>query len=238
MNNLTEKTLKNIVLTHHEYIPVLEKYSIDFCCRGSKTLNEACIEKNIPLDTILDELSLAIKKSSTSMPFAEMTAEQLISYIQIHHHFYVRNNIPAIKNHLEKIVSKHGPKYPKMIEVAQLFDEVAAELLPHMDNEETILFPRIKAVCSTASVNQVGQLTEGYIDEPVHVMEAEHEKAGDILYTIRSLTNGYTPPETACTTHRICLEELKAFEADLHQHVHLENNILFPMAQKKSKMSN
>ena len=233
MNNLKEKSLKSIVLAHHEYIPVLEKYSMDFCCRGSKTLNESCIEKNIPLDDLLAELALSIIKNETSMPFAEMSAEQLVSYIQIHHHFYVRNNIPTIKNHLEKIVSKHGPKYPNMIKVAELFNEVAAELLPHMDKEEAILFPRIKAVCSTASGSQASQLTEGYIDAPIQVMELEHEKAGDIMYEIRSLTNGYTPPETACTTHRICLEELTAFEVDLHQHVHLENNILFPMAQKK-----
>lgn len=231
MENLKEKTLKSIVLAHHEYIPVLEKYSLDFCCRGGKTLHEASIEKNIPIDALLEELSLSIKKQSSAMPFSEMSAEQLISYIQIHHHFYVRNNIPTIKNHLDKIVTKHGVKYPNMIEVAHLFNEVADELLSHMEKEEQILFPRIKALFSSNVAENTAALAAGYIDGPVHVMEAEHERAGDILYAIRSLTNEYTPPATACTTHRICLEELKAFEADLHQHVHLENNILFPMAQ-------
>jgi regulator of cell morphogenesis and NO signaling len=234
MENLKEQSLKSLVLAHHEYIPVLEKYSLDFCCRGAKTLNEASIEKNISIDTLLEELTHAIKKNCNAMPFSEMTAEQLISYIQIHHHFYVRNTIPTIKNHLDKIVTKHGPKYPNMIEVAQLFDEVAAELLTHMDKEEQILFPRIKNLFSSNAAKNAAALATGYIDNPVHVMEAEHEKAGDILYAIRSLTNGYTPPETACTTHRVCLEELKAFESDLHQHVHLENNILFPMAQMKA----
>ena len=234
MENLKEKSLKSLVLAHHEYIPILEKYSLDFCCRGAKTLNEASIEKNISIDLLLEELANSIKKDSIAMPFSEMTAEQLISYIQIHHHFYVRNTIPTIKNHLDKIVKKHGPKYPNMIEVAQLFDEVAAELLTHMDKEEQILFPRIKNLFSSNAAENAAALATGYIDKPVHLMEAEHEKAGDILYAIRSLTNGYTPPETACTTHRVCLEELKAFESDLHQHVHLENNILFPMAQMKA----
>ena len=134
---ITKNKLNKFVLSKGHgclsFYAVLEKYSMDFCCRGSKTLNESCIEKNIPLDDLLAELALSIIKNETSMPFAEMSAEQLVSYIQIHHHFYVRNNIPTIKNHLEKIVSKHGPKYPNMIKVAELFNEVAAELLPHMD---------------------------------------------------------------------------------------------------------
>lgn len=232
MENLKEKTLKSIVLDHHEYIPVLEKYSLDFCCRGGKTLNEASIEKNIPIDTLLEELAHSIKKSGTIMPFTEMSAEQLISYILIHHHFYVRNNIPILKNHLNKIVTKHGSTYPNMIEVAYLFNEIANDLLLHMEKEEQILFPSIRSIFSSSAADKAAEFVNGNLDGTIHLMESEHEKAGDILYTIRNLTNEYTPPVTACTTHRICLEELKAFEADLHQHVHLENNILFPMIQK------
>ena len=234
MENIKEKSLKSIVLEHHEYIPVLEKYSLDFCCRGGKTLNEACIEKGIVIDDLLVELDNSIAKSNPSMPFAEMTAEQLISYIQIHHHFYVRNAIPTIQNHIEKLVLKHGAKYPYMIEVKALFKEVAEELLPHLEKEEHVLFPRIKTISSSDIQKDKTAIKDGYIDTPVHELEIEHEKAGDLLYAIRTLTNNYTAPETACTTHRICLEELKAFEEDLHQHVHLENNLLFPMAQKAS----
>lgn len=232
MENLKEKTLKSIALEHHEYIPVLEKYSLDFCCRGAKTLGDACAEKNISIDSLLNELNLTVGENKPKMPFTDMTAAQLISYIQIHHHFYVRNAIPTIQHHLEKVVEKHGPRFPYMIEVLRLFTEVADELLPHMEKEEHILFPRIQTVFSTDPEEKAAHLAAGYIDAPVNVMESEHEKAGDLMYAIRALTNGYTPAENACTTHRVCISELKAFEDDLHQHVHIENNILFPMAKK------
>jgi regulator of cell morphogenesis and NO signaling len=231
MENLQEKTLKSIAIDHHEFIPVLEKYSLDFCCRGGKTLKEACAEKDISIDALLNELNLTVAESKPTMPFAQMTAEQLISYIQIHHHFYVKNAIPTIQNHLQKVVEKHGPRFPYMIEVLRLFTEVADELIPHMAKEEHILFPRIQTVFSADPLEKNAHLVEGYIDAPVHVMEAEHEKAGDLMYSIRKLTNEYTPAENACTTHRVCIAELKAFEEDLHKHVHLENNILFPMAK-------
>ena len=218
MENIQEASLKSIALENFELIPILEKYSLDFCCRGKTTLKQACIEKEVSLESILAELNQASSSKKTQMPFTEMTAEQLISYILIHHHFYVKNSIPTILNHIEKVNSKHGEKYPHMEKVLALFNAVADELLQHMQKEEGILFPRIK---------------NGYIDGPISMMEIEHEKAGDLLFEIRELTQQYLAPDTACTTHRICLDELKAFELDLHQHVHLENNILFPMAKQK-----
>ena len=233
MENLKEKTLKNIVLEHHEYIPVLEKYSLDFCCRGGKTLEEACADKNIAVDTLLEELELTVASKKPQMPFAEMNAEQLISYILIHHHFYVKTAIPTIQNHLQKVVTKHGAKFPNMEKVIGLFAKVADELIPHMGKEEQILFPRIKSVFSNDPEEQKAHHVAGYVDAPISVMELEHEKAGDILFAIRELTNHYTAPENACTTHRVSLDELKAFEEDLHQHVHLENNILFPLALQR-----
>ena len=182
------------------------------------------------MDALLNELHLTVSGEKNTMPFTEMTAEQLISYILIHHHFYVKNSIPTIYNHLQKVVTKHGDKFPYMQEVLQLFTEVADELTSHMQKEEQILFPRIKTLYATPVPEN---LHPGYIDGPVGVMEAEHEKAGDLLYAIRDLTNNYVAPDIACTTHRVLINELKAFEEDLHNHVHLENNILFPMAAER-----
>jgi regulator of cell morphogenesis and NO signaling len=236
MKNIEEASLKNIALDHFEFIPILEKYSLDFCCRGKKTLKEACIENNVSLESILAEINEVGIPIKVQMPFNEMSAEELISYILIHHHFYVKNAIPTILNHLEKVVNKHGEKYPQMIKVLALFNAVSDELMPHMQKEEQILFPRIKIIFGTDENAIASQKVIGFIDGPISVMEIEHEKAGDLLFEIRKITHQYKAPETACTTHRVCLEELKAFEEDLHQHVHLENNILFPMA--KLKMQN
>lgn len=233
MENIQEASLKSIALENFELIPILEKYSLDFCCRGKTTLKQACIEKEVSLESILAELNQASSSKKTQMPFTEMTAEQLISYILIHHHFYVKNSIPTILNHIEKVNSKHGEKYPHMEKVLALFNAVADELLQHMQKEEGILFPRIKLIFGTDGNTMAARKMNGYIDGPISMMEIEHEKAGDLLFEIRELTQQYLAPDTACTTHRICLDELKAFELDLHQHVHLENNILFPMAKQK-----
>lgn len=230
MNNLEQQSLSHIALEHHELIPVLEKYSLDFCCRGNKTLSEACNEKNISLSPVIAEMQLSTNSSKPILPFTDMNGEQLISYILIHHHFYVKNAIPLIIGLLDKLVTKHGPRYPNMIKVYQLFVAVKEELEPHMQKEEQVLFPRIKEIATLSLQQKRTGHAAAYINAPIHVMETEHDNAGQLLFEIRHITNNYTAPEDACTTHRVCLEALKVFEADLHQHVHLENNILFPMA--------
>ena len=230
MQNIEQQTLAGIALSHHEYIPVLEKYSLDFCCRGKKTLQEACGEKELPVNTIVNELLASIKTETTRMPFNEMSTDELVAYILIHHHFYVKNSVHTILSHIEKVATKHGDHYPHMPEVLKLFSEVAEELLQHMVKEEQILFPRIKQLAASHSQEDFVAMGPDFINGPIQMMEHEHDHAGQLLFKIRELTNNYTPPEDACTTHRVCLEELKAFEEDLHQHVHLENNILFPMA--------
>lgn len=231
MENIENRSLASIALSNHEFIPVLEKYGLDFCCRGKKTLSEACNEKNIASEIIVKELNESVQPDNRSMPFTEMSAAELIAYITIRHHFYVKNNVSPIYTHIEKVATKHGDRYPYMKEVSVLFREVVADLLPHMEKEEKILFPRIRRI-SEHTDEQPRDSDLMLIDIPVQVMEAEHDHAGQLMYQIRELTNDYTAPADACTTHRVCLDELKYFEQDLHQHVHLENNILFPMAKK------
>jgi len=233
MTNIAEQTLATIVTNNHFTVPVLEKYHLDFCCKGKRTLAEACAEKGLSIEAISGEL----EKSTTTeqrnrMPFTAMNAEQLISYILIHHHFYVKQSMPIILGHLEKVATKHGDRFPYMIEVFNLFKEINKEMTAHMYKEEVILFPRIKEIQALSDAEQHKNLVEGYIAAPIHVMELEHEHAGDILYKIRELTNTYTPPAEACTTFQVSLAELKEFEEDLHRHVHLENNLLFPLAEK------
>lgn len=233
MSTITEQTLASIVSNNHQTVPVLEKYHLDFCCKGKRTLAEACTEKGLLVQDIAKELESRMNaEQSKSLPFASMTAEQLISYILIHHHFYVKQSIPTILSHVEKVATKHGDRFPFMAEVLYLFRQVAEEMIMHMQKEEAILFPRIKEVETLFSIHQKRNHTEGYISGPVQVMEMEHDHAGELLYRIRELTNGYTPPADACTTFQVSLAELKEFEEDLHKHVHLENNLLFPLAEK------
>lgn len=235
MKILEQESLSSIALAHHQVIPVFEKYSLDFCCRGKKTLSEACAEKNISLQHVIDDMREITNISKPVMPFTEMTAEQLISHIVTTHHFYVKSTMPVIQGQLQKLVSKHGDKYPYMNRVLHLFTAVKNEMDLHMVKEEQVLFPRIKEVADLSAVNKEKNYPASYISGPIGVMEAEHDHAGQALFEIRDLTNQYTPPADACTTHRVCLDALKAFETDLHQHVHLENNILFPKALEMCK---
>ena len=238
MKTLETKSLSAIALAYHQSIPVLERYSLDFCCRGKKTLLEACAEKNISLQQVISEIQEATKTQQPIMPFTEMDAEQLISHIVTTHHYYVRNSMPVILGQLQKLVSKHGERYPHLNRVLQLFNNVKYEMDIHMLKEEQILFPRIKEVCRLSTPNKEINYPAAYINNPIYVMEKEHDEAGQSLFEIRELTSNYTPPLDACTTHRVCLDSLKAFEADLHQHVHLENNILFPMASAAAAQRN
>ena len=220
MINIAQQTLATIVTNSHFTVPVLEKYDLDFCCKGKRTLAEACKEKKLPLENILKELQqFTAPEEKLQMPFEQMNAEQLISYILIHHHFYVKQSMPTIIAHLQKVATKHGERFPYMIKVLQLFTAIQEEMTLHMQKEEVVLFPRIKEVERIFTENQQPKFADGFITGPVNVMEAEHEHAGEMLYEIRRLTNNYTAPEDACTTFKVSLDELKAFEEDLHKQI-------------------
>lgn len=230
MKSLAEETLGNIVTNNFKAASVFAKYHLDFCCGGKRTLTEACIQKEIDPANVLSDLNLLTEGKKDILPFNQMNASELISYILIHHHFYTKQHMPLILGHLEKVAFKHGERYPYMSKVATLFSNLHEEMLQHMEKEERILFPAIKEL-----EKQTGDETKSFlkfIAQPIAVMETEHEEAGNILAQIRELTNNFTPPEDACTTFRISLMELHEFENNLHQHVHLENNILFPSAEK------
>lgn len=227
----TEQTLASIVTDNHQVVPILERYNLDFCCKGKRTLAQACTEKGIKIESIQKNLkSLANAAGKQQMPFTEMDAEQLVSYILIHHHFYVKQSMPTIIAHLNKVATKHGDRFPYMKKVYDMFEIIMREMTLHMEKEEAVLFPRIKEVENLYKSGRSSEILPGYIQMPVNAMEADHEEAGDILYQIRTLTNNYTPPQDACTTFKVTLAELKEFEEDLHKHVHIENNILFPKA--------
>ncbi|CAN5299053.1 iron-sulfur cluster repair di-iron protein [soil metagenome] len=227
-----EKTLASLVINNYKTAGILEKYNLDYCCKGKRTLSESCKEKGIDTTVVINDL-MSIEETYTrpQLPFEDMTAEQLISYILIHHHFYVKQTIPQIIQHVQKVAMKHGDKFEYIKKVYENFKAVAEELLLHMEKEELMFFPRIKEIEKLVqNQNSMKQYPAGYITAPIHIMEQEHEHAGELMAEIRQLTGNFTAPLGACTTFRITLQELKEFEEDLHKHVHLENYILFPKA--------
>jgi len=229
MENLTKRSIASLVLENHQIVPVLEKYSIDFCCRGKMNLEDACKEKGVELSDVLKDIeAVGAEETYKKMPFSEMTETQLVNHIVTTHHYYVKNVMPIISGHLEKVALKHGASFPEMVRVKDLFEIIHIDMDQHMKKEEAILFPRILEI--EKSGGQENLFPVGYISGPIAMMEHEHEYAGDVMFEIRRLTHQYTVPPGACTTFRICLSELKEFEDDLHEHVHLENNILFPKA--------
>lgn len=232
MENIAQMPLASIVKANHHTVPVLEKYHLDFCCKGKRTLAQACKENNVAEESVIQELQAVQNNEKIQhIPFNEMTAEQLINYIVTHHHFYVKRTVPTIYQHSQRVAAKHGDRFPYMIQVAELFAEVAEEMIAHMQKEEMILFPRIKQLEELVVSGKADEGNIPYISAPINVMEEEHEHSGNLLAEIRRLTNDYTAPADACTTFRITIAELKEFEEDLHKHVHLENNILFPLAE-------
>jgi len=230
MPSLAEQTVAGIALSHHAYIPVLEKYSLDFCCHGKKTLEQACSEKQLPLNEVVKELSSSVTTCQPKIPLWEMPIDQLISYIEVTHHYYIRNSIATIHGHILKVATKHRDRYPHMRIVLDLFAAIVEEMLPHMEKEEKILFPRIHQLAAGENMDPILGFGPGYLSAPIHMMKAEHDTAQQLMREIRNLTNNYTPPANACNTHRVCLAELTAFDEDLQLHIDLENNILFPKA--------
>jgi regulator of cell morphogenesis and NO signaling len=226
MNELMNKTLSQIVTENYQAARVFEKYGLDFCCKGKRPLKDACTEKQIAQNLILDDLNEALSLRTSTQEFNKMSLTELSEYIVRVHHGFCKDNMPIILGYAMRVAGKHGDNFPYMVEVCNLFAKLKQEMDQHMMKEERILFPRIKQLEQPETPNHGVE----FLQAPIDVMEQEHDHAGDIMRRISELTNGYTPHEMACTTHRLLIDSLKAFEQDLHQHVHLENNILFPNA--------
>lgn len=228
-----DHTLAAIVSDRHQAAAVFEKYHLDFCCKGKRTLQEACSEKNIPVEPILEELQQVFEPGFAveDQLLSTMSVSELTDYIVLKHHVFVKHAMPVIYQHLYRVATKHGDRFPYMQQVFNLFASLQLEMDSHIQKEEAVLFPRIKEVDKAREQN-LPAVSIGYISQPIQMMEREHEEAGELMALIRNLTNDYTPPANACTTFRISMAELRAFEEDLHCHIHLENNILFPRIAK------
>lgn len=229
MKELTTRTLAQIVNSDHRAASIFEKYHLDFCCKGKRTLQLACEEQQLSLHEISQELEgIFANNENAEFDFEEMTLSSLCDYIVKRHHEYVRTELPLIYGYLHKVSTKHGERHPELHKIFQIFAAVKEEMESHMKKEEMVLFPRIKELEKFANKKINVPVNITYFQSPIQVMEQEHDHAGSLLNEIRLLTHDYNPPADACTTYRLSFASLKNFEQDLHQHVHLENNVLFP----------
>jgi regulator of cell morphogenesis and NO signaling len=218
MNATPETPIGEIVSGDYRAAAVFQRYGIDFCCGGGRTVEDACRAKSLNPAAVLGDVARECATTDAAAPqYATWEPSALVAHIVSTHHAYVRKSLPAIAAYTQKLATVHGPNHPELLQVERLFAGVAAEMTFQEAVERGGPAPFIPF---------------GTVANPIHMMEEEHESAGGAMARIHELTAGYTVPEDGCTTYRVGLQELEAFEQDLHAHVHLENNILFPKALK------
>ncbi len=232
LNEFENQTVAEIVTENFSTAAAFQKLGIDFCCGGNVLLKDACEKHELAQDAVVAELRKAISTpDTTSDRYEQWDLDFLSAYIEANHHAYVREKSPIISEFAARVVNAHGVNHPEVLPISGYFEQVKAELDSHMFKEEKILFPRIKQMALAKKNGKVYDVnTLGSVQMPIRVMEAEHVSAGDALKEIQRLSNNYQPPQDACNTFKAFYHELQAFENDLHKHIHLENNILFPKA--------
>lgn len=228
---VAECVTENIKASH-----VFKKYGIDFCCGGGISIQKACEKNGVDYELLAEDLKSIESLNDRETDYNILPLDELIDHIVEKHHKYVEANIPLLLQYTNKVARVHGGNSPELIEVDQLFQKVAGELAGHLKKEEMILFPFIKKMIK-AQKEGAGLNVPHFntVENPINMMEVEHEEAGDVFKEIARLTNNYNPPAHACNTYRALFDKLDEFEQDLHEHIHLENNILHPKALKLEK---
>lgn len=233
MNLTANRTVRELATEIPNATRTFEKLGIDYCCGGSKSLSDACIHARVPVETVLEALEQGGVKANEPaiQDFTMAPLTDLVEHIITTHHSYVKQELPRLSQLLHKVVSVHGKRRPELLLIQKAFHGMAEELSSHLMKEEHVLFPYIVAMEDAIDhAKPKSRPAFGTVGNPVHMMELEHDAAGDALKEISRLTSNYTPPEDACFSYKTLYTALKEFEADLHQHIHLENNILFPRA--------
>jgi len=227
-------SLAEIITERPQAAALLEKYDLDFCCRGKLKLSDQIKDQDKLAEVIKELEKVFSDKKPVEVGYDKISLTELVDHILQKHHRYVKENLPVILEHLEKVAYKHGDSFPEMKKIAELFTEVKRDFEQHMMKEEVILFPRIKVL--EKLFNEKKTIIEKIsIESPVHVMEAEHETAGSLMDEIKNLSHHYTAPENACPNHRVTFLKLHEIDNDLIQHLYLETSILLPKAISMEK---
>jgi len=233
MLTLEEKTVREIALEEPSSLRVFESLGIDYCCGGKRPLSDACTHANVDLNRTLQLLEIAKQntRNTGAESWNEKPLSQLIEFVVNSHHQYVRRETPRIEVVFAKVSARHGQAHPEISRMEQIFAAVSRELATHMMKEENALFPHIERMERAADSGAAAPIAFfGTVHRPIASMVAEHDDAGALLTQIRALADNFTPPAGACPTFIGLYRALEEFEQDLHRHVHLENNILFPRA--------
>jgi regulator of cell morphogenesis and NO signaling len=214
-----------LVARHWGLARLFEEEGIDYCCGGRESLRHACEERGIDIKKFLHRVEKLDEGGTSEKKFSTLT--ELIDHIVSTHHVFLRSELPLLNNLTLKVLTAHGDKDPRFLVLRETFLELSEDLTQHMLKEEQILFPMIREMEESKSV---GEFHYGSIACPIRQMETEHDQAGSALCDLRELTDEYLVPDCACNTHKAMLASLANLEKDLHQHIHKENNILFPRA--------
>jgi len=227
-------TVRDVAMELPRATRLFEKLKIDYCCGGNRPLTEACALAGIDVDDVLDmlaEVTEATAEDKGSLDFQNASLPELITHILGTHHVFTKSEMDRLQLLADKVLAAHGGNHPELIHLDELFTRLCADLKPHMFKEEQILFPYIVAMAEAAEQNRAVALAPfGTVNNPIRMMMMEHDTAGQILRELRALTSDYKVPADACVSYQTLYQALEKFEKDLHQHIHLENNILFPKA--------
>ena len=224
-------TLGEIVAADYRAAAVFDSFGLDYCCGGKRSVGDSCRVKGVKADDVVSALvALGPASAGVDTPDDAWDAGELVEHIVLTHHAYVRRAVPQITAHLEKLTRVHGERHPELARIADHFEQIGRELEMHMFKEEQLLFPYIQGLATAKAGGAPPSNIFGSVQNPIRMMEAEHQSAGSELAVIRELTSDYRTPTDGCTTYRVCYEELEAFDHDLRRHIHLENNVLFPQA--------
>ncbi len=228
---LSETVVGKIVAKQPATARVFEKYQIDYCCQGNTTLVDACKRQKVDIDQVVSEIEQVQNTGVTEHDpdWNETSLTELANHIVNTHHAFMASELPRISGLIEQVSNAHGQQQPELANVAEVFQMLRQELESHMDKEENILFPAIRAMEPSKSPQA---FPFGSVANPIHAMEHEHDEAGNALRRLRELTGDFKPPANACPTYMVMLESLENLERDLHLHIHKENNILFPRAKE------
>lgn len=230
------RTVADMVTENIKTAHVFKKYGIDFCCGGGVSVKRAAEKAGVDYDQLTNDLLSVENTTTRANNYNNWELDFLADHIVNVHHVYIKESIPLIIRYASRVVQVHGEHYPELIQIQRLFSEVAIELGGHCKKEELILFPFVKKMLQA---KRGGEKLErpnfDTVDNPIRIMEADHEEAGAIFRKIAVLSNNYTSPAGACNTFKAFYSKLQEFEQDLHQHVHLENNILFPKTMDLEK---
>jgi regulator of cell morphogenesis and NO signaling len=229
-------TVGEVAVQAPESTRLFESLKIDYCCGGKRPITEACESVGVEVDDViamLADLSSAGGKVEDTINFHELSLTALITHILETHHTFTKSEMDRLRALIDKVINAHGVNHPELFTVSELFQGLCADLKPHMFKEEQILFPYILGLDEASSQNRLRPFAPfGTVNNPIRMMEMEHETAGEILHELRAATSDYKVPTDGCFSYQTLFRGLEDFEKDLYQHIHLENNILFPKASK------